>query len=713
MAGSLVQFPGPGCVVEFMQGNKAVQAWVLESQGASLRLLTEGRREIRLALPRLLPWYGPQYAPGPERQEIAALLERHRVRREELAAGIDMEAIWELAQGEVERAPAAWLAELIWAEPDADQVAAMGHAALECKSRFKFSPPAFEIYSAEKAAARKIEEEAREKREAFASRGGEFFRSLWEIHCGRRGPLRPEELPPPELAGALETILRGRLADPELHDADGSWKLLVKSLPEEPHLPLRLAVAWGLVPEHHNVWLDQAGYDASPRWAELFGGEIEALRRNTAAAVEECAALEEKGNPAFSDAFCSIDAASTRDVDDAVSLIRDADGSFKISLIFACPALCWPFGGALDKAVLRRASSIYLPEGDLHMLPENVGLGLFSLSTREKRPVLRLDAHLDSAGAVLSLEPRLALVRLASRLTFEGVQAVLEPESEGHQATEEQTAEAGSHREFLHNAYALARLLQEQRLAGGAVITERTDPVIGLEEGEDGETLVYLEPGPVCPAANLLVSELMILANHGLASWAHARGIPLFYRTQDVALPKEFAGVWTEPHEITRAVRNLPAAGLETAPRPHAGLGLKLYAPMTSPLRRYADLINEAQIVHFLQTGSPRFSKQELAAALPLLTTSLDQATRVQRSRPRYWKLLFFRQMGDRLWWDAVLTEENDHMVTLSLSLAQINVRARRRFFGEKLFPGQKFKVRLGKINPLLGEIQVIDSQEE
>ena len=705
MADARVHFPGPGCIVESMQGNKPVQYLVLESQGDSVRLLNAARRESKVPVSRLLPWLGPVYQGERSRQDMADLLEQHKTVRETLAASITMQEIWELAQGEVERAPALWLAELLWENPDSVQVAAMGHAALACKSHFKFSPPNFEIYDADRVALKLEEQEAIRKREEITATGAEFFRSLWDIHCRRKSGLHERELPPSPLAERLRDIVLQRLADPEAHDADGTWKLLTKALPEEPHLALHLAVAWGLVPEHHNFWLDRAGYDASPDWAAPFTEEMLAIQ----SCLEK--SLDTVTPPALALPLVSIDASTTKDVDDAVSVRKNADGSFNATLAFSCPAFCWPFGSALDKAVLRRASSLYLPEGDLHMLPEDVGIGLFSLSAGALHPALLLDVHLDAQGALLQLVPSLAWVRVAANLTFEACQTLLNPLPEISPPAAELEA-ARPYAAMLADAHDLAVLLQQKRLNAGAVVTDRPDPKLGLEKDSNGRLRVTLDCPPPCSASQLVVSELMILANSSLASWAQERGIPLLFRTQDVALPKEFSGVWTKPEEIARVVKHLPAAGLEAEPRPHAGLGVSVYASLTSPLRRYADLVNEAQIVHYLTQGKARLDQDEMAALLPYVAASLDQAGQVQRFRPRYWKLLFFRQQGDEVWWDGVVTEENDLFATVSLPFAQIFIRVRRRFLDEKIYVGQPLKVRLGKVHPLANEIQVTAAME-
>ena len=264
---------------------------------------------------------------------------------------------------------------------------------------------------------------------------------------------------------------------------------------------------------------------------------------------------------------------------------------------------------------------------------------------------------------------------------------------------------------MLREALTLARLLQARRIAAGAVITERPDPEI-LVHGRGEDARVDIVNSPPVNRAHLVVGELMVLTNSMLAAWAKERGIPLLYRTQDVAVPREFAGVWTEPHDISRVVRVLPSASLESAPRRHAGLGLAAYATLSSPIRRYVDLLNQGQVISFLRDGAPRLDAAAMAALLPMVSARLEAVGQVQRFRPRYWKLLFFRQHGDKKWWDAVVAEENEAFVTIALPWAQIMVRGRRRQFDEKTHAGMCVQVRLGKVQPLLNEIQVLEVRE-
>lgn len=701
MSANKVRYPGPGCLVEYMHGNSPVQAVVLEEQGGRLRLYGINHRESSLPAGRLLPWTGPAIGGGSvplSRARMDEALEHHRALRATIASEVSAMEVWELTQGEVGKTSAEWLAGLVWEQPGVDHEAALGHVLLTAKTHFRFSPPDFEIFPEEVVQARLEEAEHARLREAFAVTGAQFFHNLWDIHTKKRGPLSPQEEPDEELASKLRQMLLERIADPDSTDDAPVWKLLIKGLPEQPHMPLNLAVAWGLVPEHYNFWLDRAGFERGESWAEVFGAETDTLRNKLASLLTTL--------PRNDKAFVSVDPAQTTDRDDAFFVQPLPEGGYEAHIALACPACVWPFGGPLDKAAFRRTSSLYLPEGDEHMLPTAVGRELFSLDAGKDRPALVVRIRIAEDGNILTTEPGLYLVSLPANLDLESCEALLQQTEEGKSA-----GNAPPHAAMLGAALALSRLLQTRRIADGAVITERPDPEIRLE-GTAGETRVFIGDGTEAPLSHFVVGELMVLCNGAVATWAVEKGIPLLYRAQDVALPREFAGIWTEPHDISRVVRALPPASLNTAPKKHAGLGLSAYTNVTSPIRRYTDLLNQGQVVHYLENGAPLLDAAELHSMLPLLSARMEAVTQAQRLRPRYWKLLFFKQRGDKQWWEAVVADENDAFVTVALPWAQLIVRGRRRQFGEKAYPGQQIQVRLGKVNPLLNEIQVLEVRE-
>ena len=736
-----VRYPAPGCVVEYMEGNAVQVALITEEAGGRLRLLLPNRRETRLNASRLLPWLGPLHGADLGRDEAVRLLEQHKKCREELASDVPVMDVWELAQGEVSVAPATWFAELFTSDPSADQVSAYGRALLACKSHFRFQPPDFQVFPADMVEKRLVEEKNRLEREALIAGGAAFLRMLWDVACRKR------ELPPPPAEGAssgewpsadvaesLEEVLRSRMIDPEGQEFDALWRTLGKGLPDVPHLPLQLLVAWGKVPPHYNFWLDRAGYASGDDWWTAHREEVDALIRaaesgqmpdaalftpaastscmcddaaaSISAAVPAASLLFEPGPlPESPLPFVSIDSASTRDIDDAFH-VQPTDDGYLLTLALACPALYWHFGGVLDRAVLHRGTSIYLPEGDCHMLPEVLGTAAYSLLAGTTRPALCVEVPVDAQGRYGSCRTYLARVQLAANLTYRDSQAVLDAQSEGAALPDNPAA---AHAGQLSAGLELARKRQSARIEDGAVVMDRPDPVISLE-GEGADVRVHVGPDYCAPDAQMLVAEMMILASAAVAHWARERGMAMLHRVQDVVLPREYAGVWSTPQDMTRIMRALTPSGLEVQARPHAALGLDRYTPVTSPLRRYPDLVNEAQVVHFLCTGQPRWSEATLVSLLHALSPALDGAGQVQRFRPRYWKLLFFRQQGDKVWWSGVITEENDAFVSVSLPDQGMFVRGRRKLFDDRAHPGLQVDVRIGKVHPLYNEIMILEA---
>jgi exoribonuclease-2 len=702
---AMVRAPGVGVVVEFMHGNRPQLAWVLEEQSGRLRLFTLSKREMKLTGARVLPWIGPACSESATREEMLRELTEREAERERLAAEVDPMDIWELAQGEVERAPARWFAELLWEDPDVDRVAALGRVLLECKTHFKFQPPDFEIYSRETVERRMEEERARQERERVIGAAQDLFGVLWKA-CSTGAAARLPALDD-DVAEGLRALLMDRLAQSTDAHQEAVWKQATAGLPQaagaDPHLALLLARAWGVVPEHYNFFYDQAGYAPGDAWAAVHAAEIAALRGRVEARLAE---LEADERP-----YLSVDGESTRDLDDAFHVAREGDG-YRLRLALACPALEWEFGADLDRVVAQRASSVYLPEGDSHMLPEELGTDFLSLRQGEARPSLVLDMALDAGGALKETALELRRVRLAANLSYDRVQAVLAPEGEQDAAAHELDA---AHGEALRLGLELAGRLRAVRLARGAVVIDKPEPEIQLAfdpEGDRADTVVSIETKPANAEAQLLVSEFMILANAAVSLWGRERGVPLLHRTQNIALPKEHAGVWSRPEDVSQIVKSLGPAILEVAPKPHASLGVDGYCPISSPLRRYSDFCNEAQVLAVLATGAPRWDAEQLENALPLLSARLEAVGRIQRFRPRYWKLVHYKQQGAQARQRAVVTEENAVLVSVALPQSQIFLRAPRRLFGDKIYPGQEFFVRLGRINPLANEIQILEAWE-
>ncbi len=674
-----------GTLVEYLLENQPVLGFVLESQGSQLRVLNINKRLVKLQPSRVLPWFGPSFAPESSREDILNLLSRHQERRLLLQEGIEPLDLWELTQEEVETASIHWLAGLMWSDPESDHLAALGRALLQAKTHFRFSPPSFHILPRSKVEAKLQEQEEARRKNEIILQGRELFQALWKQRNNSVSPELPQ--PHPEIRSRLQDLLRQGIANPDDTEFLELWTWLRQGLPDQPHLPLQLAQAWGLVPRHYNHLLDLHGYSWGDEWSTAFQSEIrqqEALFQEQAREPERLPLL-------------SIDSASTRDIDDAFALHTTAAGHFHLQLAFACPVLFWEFGSELDSSVAHRASSLYLPEGTSHMLPERLGIDLYSLQAGQTRPVLLLDLLLDPQGNLQQCSPRITWTRVQRNSTY---------------AQTERELSGFSRNSFLSNALDLAAKLRQRRVDWGAAILEQQEPIIRLLQQEQGLDIQLDEP-PTYPRAQILVSEFMILANWAISQWARDRGIPLLHRTQDISLPRECAGVWRDPFNIYQVIREMSSSRLDTQPRPHASLGLQAYTPISSPLRRYVDFLNVAQISSFLQSGSPQWSQQELESMLPHVSARSQSVTKIQKFRCRYWKLLYFQRWCKLQSWTGIVVDEEPNQITLMLPREQIMLKAPKSLVGEKITPGQRLRLRLGKIDPLNNQIKVLNTWEE
>lgn len=698
-----IKFPAPGCIVEYLEDNIIQTAFVLEESGGKLRLLMPSRREVKIASGRLLPWLGPVYPASTGREEAIRILKVHKFEREAVAGSIDPLEVWEFAHGEIRQADAAWFAELFENEPDVDTVAAYGRVLLECKTHFRFQPPEFLVLDAETVQKRQEEQRIKAEREALVAGGAAFLHMLWDLALKRKsltaGELEEarakERIPSTNVLDRIARLLFARVVNPETQEDAALWQLIGKGLPDVPHVPFQLLVAWGKLPQHYNFWLDRADYEAGDEWWLEYSGDVDML----AAAGKNAGSGD--GEPPLCDLpFLSIDSPFTRDIDDAFH-VEQRDNGWNLTIALACPAFCWPFGTSFDKKILHRGTSIYLPEKTMHMMPEILGTETYSLKQGENRLAFCLRTGIGASGEILSFEPFVARASLAANLSYEDAQAVLDGEADGGNS-------ALPYASRLRQALALAKARESSRIANGAIIMQKPEPVIRLSD-DGSDVVVDIELEKPFADAQLLVAEMMVLASAALADWAAQRNIPLVYRTQNVTVPREYAGIWSKPEDLARVIRALAPSILETEPRPHAALAVPKYAPVTSPLRRYTDLLNEAQIINYLAKGEPVWNKSELTAILDTLSPALDAASQVQRFRPRYWKLLYFRQHGDKEWWDGVITEENENIVTVSLPDKGLFVRGKRQLFDERACPGMKVALRLGKVNPLYNEIQIME----
>lgn len=314
--------------------------------------------------------------------------------------------------------------------------------------------------------------------------------------------------------------------------------------------------------------------------------------------------LDLTGLPAF-----AIDDAGNLDPDDALGL----DGDRLWVHVADVAAVVQP-GGPIDLEARARGATLYLPEAVVPMLPEmavnRMGLGLTDIS-----PALSFGLKLDQDGVVTGVEIVPSWVR-AQRLSYEEVDQRLDEEP-------------------FRSLYALAERHQARRRAHGAIFIDLPEVKLQATEGQvDIKPLARLR-------SRMLVTEAMIMAGEAAARFARERELPFPYTTQDMAETSERAPAGLAAMYALR--RTLRPRQYSSQPGPHGGLGLEIYAQVTSPLRRYLDLVAHQQLRAFLRGGEV-LDAQAIVERVGAAEAAAIGVRRAERLSREHWTFVYLQQ---------------------------------------------------------------------
>jgi exoribonuclease II len=276
----------------------------------------------------------------------------------------------------------------------------------------------------------------------------------------------------------------------------------------------------------------------------------------------------------------TIDDESTQEIDDGLSIEILEDGQERLWIHIADPTRLVRPGGELDLEARRRSTTLYLPTGMIPMFPPELATGPMSLVQGKVCPTLSFGVILDETGRVQDYQIHASLVKPTYRLTYEDVDEMLEL---GVQAEPEIAAIA-----------TWAQRRQAWRITQGAISIHMPESVIKVKN-EDEITIDVLEDS----LARQLVAEMMILTGEVAGRYGQAHQIPLPYRGQpqpELPSEEELMQLPAGPVRFCAMRRCMPKSEMSITPIRHAGLGLEIYTQVTSPIRRYTDLLAHFQI---------------------------------------------------------------------------------------------------------------------
>ncbi|MDR2663148.1 MAG: RNB domain-containing ribonuclease [Treponema sp.] len=349
--------------------------------------------------------------------------------------------------------------------------------------------------------------------------------------------------------------------------------------------------------------------------------------------------------PAF-----AIDSPWSVDPDDAVSL--ETEGDLRILYVHvADPASAIEPDSPADREARSRGATLYLPEGVWPMLPEEA-LSRFALGLSPVSPALTFKLTLDKDGLIrdtLVFPSRVKVTRLsyeeADRLAAESPAG----ESRGDVTEDRRKSVPAGTGPILRELFALAGANLERRLNAGAVNIELPEVHLAVQDhaGGSGPPRVTIEPVRAYKSA-AMVRECMLLAGEGAAGWANRRQLPFPYIVQETGdLPAKPLPGLAGSCQLRRCMR---PRSVSARPGSHWALGLEGYTQVTSPLRRYTDLLAHEQIRAYLRKeagadGQP-LDEEELLFRLAAGDAAAQAVTQAERSSKAHWLAVY---LEDRL----------------------------------------------------------------
>jgi exoribonuclease-2 len=378
------------------------------------------------------------------------------------------------------------------------------------------------------------------------------------------------------------------------------------------------------------------------------------------------------GLPAF-----AIDSPWSADPDDAVS----AEGN-TLYVHVADPAASIGAGSPAEREARDRGATLYLPEGASRMLAEE-SLALFALGLAGTSPALTFKMTLDDGGEVLETEIFPSLVKV-TRLTYAQADAGL-PGGDG-------TA--------LEALFRIAERNLNRRLAAGAVPIDLPETHIAVSGGE-----VSVEPIVPYRSAGM-VRECMLLAGEGAGLWAGrqmpgGRRLAFPYVSQEAGdLPREVLPGMAGFYQLRRCMR---PRTLSVTPGRHWGLGLEVYTQVTSPLRRYTDLLAHLQIRALLRGEEPLI-EEEVLARLGAGEAAAQAAVQAERASRTHWTAVYLSDKKDSAW-DAVALEKKGPRWAVIIPALALETQVP---FRQEIEPNDEVKLVLKSVNIPRGEMGFI-----
>ncbi|WP_303914105.1 ribonuclease R [Bacteroides mediterraneensis] len=363
----------------------------------------------------------------------------------------------------------------------------------------------------------------------------------------------------------------------------------------------------------------------------------------------------------------TIDPKDAKDFDDALSIRNLKPGLWEVGVHIADVSHYVKEGSIIDKEAVKRATSVYLVDRTIPMLPERLCNFICSLRPDEEKLAYSVIFDMNDKAEVKNFRIRHTVIKSNRRFTYEEAQQIIE------------TGE-GDYKEEILQLNRLAQILREKRMSAGSINFDRCE--VKFEIDENGKPLsVYFK---VSKEANKLIEEFMLLANRTVAEYVgkvpkNKKPKVFPYRIHDLPDPDkldnlnqfiarfgykirtggskvevskslnhlltEINGKKEQNLIETVSLRAMQKARYSIYNIGHYGLGFDYYTHFTSPIRRYPDLMVHRLLTRYLAGG--RSAQADKYETLCEHSSAMEQtAASAERASVKYKQVEF---MGDRI----------------------------------------------------------------
>lgn len=305
----------------------------------------------------------------------------------------------------------------------------------------------------------------------------------------------------------------------------------------------------------------------------------------------------------------TIDGKDAKDLDDAVYVKKEGK-NYKLGVHIADVSYYVNYGTSLDKEAFKRATSIYLINDVIPMLPEELSNNLCSLNPNTDKLTLSCEMLIDSNGKILSYDIFESIINTKYRLTYDDVQDVIDSREHNFRDIEE----------MIFNMRDLAEILKEKRFKRGAINFEFTECKVLLDENNGVMDILPFYRS----FSHQIIEEFMLVCNETISEHMFFLNYPFIYRiheepdmekiinlcdtlnnlnynlrikdrvysSQLQRVLDHFNGMDEEIFLSKLILKSMAKAKYSPNCIGHFGLSTKYYSHFTSPIRRYPDLIS-------------------------------------------------------------------------------------------------------------------------